>query len=151
MRNLLKAGIFLTVIFIVISCGKPRSLEYVSIQNFKIGTLSLGTSVISADLKFYNPNDFRVRLRKAEMDISVNSKFIGRSTLDTLMIIPKKDSFLIPVRLNVDMKSLITNSLGSLFSNEADLKMVGRARLGKGIFYFNFPFAYEGKQQLKLF
>jgi hypothetical protein len=92
-----------------------------------------------------------MKLKKAEMDISVNDTYIGKSTLDTMMDIPRNDSFYIPVHLNVDMKTLITNSLGSLFSNEIDLKMEGKARLGKGIFFFNFPFSYQGKQQFKLF
>ncbi len=151
MRYSFQAGILLILFLLTISCGKPKSLQYLNVQNFNIVSLGLGNSVISADVKFYNPNDFRMKLKRAEMDISVNNKFIGRSILDTLMTIPKNDSFYIPVRLNVNMKTLITSSVGSLFSNEVDVKMDGKARLGKGIFFFNFPFSYQGKQQLKLF
>jgi LEA14-like dessication related protein len=151
MRYSFQAGILLILLLLTISCGKPKSLQYLNVQNFNIVSLEMGNSVISADVKFYNPNDFRMKLKRAEMDISVNNKFIGRSILDTLMTIPKNDSFYVPVRLNVNMKTLITTSVGSLFSNEVDLKMDGKARLGKGIFFFNFPFSYQGKQQFKLF
>ncbi len=151
MRYSCQAG-FIAILFVLtISCGKPQSLQYLNVQNFNVVSLGLGSSVISADVKFYNPNHFRMKLKRAEMDISVNNKFIGKSMLDTLMSIPKNDSFYIPVRLNVDMKTLVTNSVGSLFSNEIDLKMEGKARLGKGIFFFNFPFSYQGKQKFKLF
>ncbi len=151
MRYSLPSLLLLILFFVTISCGKPKSLQYLNVQNFNVLSLGLGSSVISADVKFYNPNNFRMKLKRAEMDISVNNKYIGRSTLDTLMSIPKNDSFYIPVRLNVDMKTLISNSVGSLFSNEVDLKMTGKAKLGKGIFFFNFPFSYEGKQRFKLF
>ena len=92
-----------------------------------------------------------MKLKKAEMDISVNDKFLGRSTLDTMMNIPKADTFLIPVHLNVDMKTLISNSLMALLTNEVDIKLEGNARLGKAGIFFNFPFSYQGKQKLKLF
>ena len=141
----------LFLFFLTTSCGKPKSLQYLDVQNFKIVSMGLKSSVISADVKFFNPNHFMMKLKKAEMDISVNEKYIGKSVLDTLMNIPKNDSFYIPVRLDVDMKTLLVNSLGSLFSNEVDLKMEGKARLGKGIFFFNFPFSYQGKQKFKLF
>lgn len=151
MRYSLQAGIIVILFLLTISCGKPQSLQYRDVLHFNVESFGLASSVISADVKFYNPNNFRMKLKKAEMDISVNGKYVGKSILDTLMNIPKNDSFFIPVKLNVDMKTLISNSLGSLFSNEVDLKMEGRARLGKGIFFFNFPFSYQGKQKFKLF
>ena len=151
MRYYLQAGITLILFFLMGSCGKPKSIQYLDVQNFNVVSMGLSSSVISADVKFFNPNNFRMKLKRAEMDISVNDKYIGKSTLDTLMEIPKNDSFFIPVQVNVDLKTLISNSLGSLFSQEVDLKMEGKARLGKGIFYFNFPFSYQGKQKFKLF
>lgn len=151
MRYSLQAGIILILFLLTISCRQPKSLQYRDVQNFNMESFGLGSSVISADVKFYNPNNFKMKLKKAEMEISVNGKYIGKSTLDTLMFIPKNDSFYLPVKLNVDIKTLISNSLGSLFSNEIDLKMEGKARLGKGIFFFNFPFSYQGKQKFKLF
>jgi LEA14-like dessication related protein len=151
MRHSLQAGFVILVFLLTTSCGKPKSLQYLNVQNFKVESLGLGNSVISADVKFFNPNNFDMKLKKAEMDISVNNKFIGKSTLDTLMNIPKNDSFYIPVHLGVNLKSLMVNSIGSLFTNEVDIKMDGKARLGKGIFFFNFPFSYQGKQKLNLF
>jgi LEA14-like dessication related protein len=151
MRFSFQAGIIVILFFSTVGCGKPQSLQYLNVQNFNVVSFGLGSSVITADVKFYNPNNFRMKLKRAEMDISVNDKYVGKSTLDTLMIIPKNDSFYIPVRLSVDIKTLLSNSLNSLFSNEINLKMEGKARLGKGGFFFNFPFSYQGKQKFKLF
>ena len=133
------------------SCKKPEGLKYVGIENFKLHSINLEQSVVSADLIYYNPNNFRMKLKSAEMDVTVNDNFLGHSTLDTLMNIPRKDTFLLPVHLNVKMKSLITNSLEALLSNEFDVSLKGTARIGKGGIFFNFPFTYKGKQSIKIF
>ncbi len=108
-------------------------------------------SVISADVKYFNPNHFGMTLKRAEMDITVNDTYLGHTQLDTVMGIPKLDTFMIPVHFKVDMKTLIANSLSALLSNEVDIRLEGSARLGKSGFFFNFPFSYQGKQKLKLF
>ena len=143
--------LLLLAMSIAAGCRKPMALQYMDVINFKINTLDMKESVISADIQYYNPNNFQMKLKKAEMDISVNDKFLGRSTLDTMMNIPKADTFLIPVHLKVDMKTLISNSLIALFSNEVDVKLEGNAKLGKSGIFFNFPFSYQGKQKLNLF
>lgn len=142
--------LFVTI-FIITSCKKPTAPQYLDFQHLNINSIGLGESVVSADVRFYNPNNFKMKLKEAEVDVSVNEKFIGHSSLDSLMIIPKKDTFSIPVRMKVDMKILMANSILALLSNEVDLKMEGRAKVGKGGIFFNVPISYQGKQKLKLF
>ena len=148
-----KAGYLYLIIAMCIatSCKKPEGLKYLGVENFKLHSINLEQSVVSADLIYYNPNNFRMKLKSAEMDVTVNDNFLGHSTLDTLMTIPKKDTFLIPVHLQVKMKALITNSLDALLSNEFDVSLKGTARIGKGGIFFNFPFTYRGKQTIKIF
>ena len=151
MKNLCLKITGLLIGVIGVGCGKPKPLEYLAIQNFKVNTVGAAESVISADVYYYNPNPFRMQLKEAEMDVTVNDKYMGRSSLDTLMAIPRLDTFSIPVHMKVDMKSLLSNSVNALFNNEVDLKLEGRARVGKAGVFFNFPFSYEGKQKFKLF
>lgn len=92
-----------------------------------------------------------MRLKEVEVDISVNEKYLGHSKLDSLIRIPKNDTFFIPLKVNVDMKSLLTNSLMAVLSKEVDVKIEGKTKIGKGGLYFNFPIFYQGKQKLKLF
>lgn len=146
------AGMIIAIIAMMgIACKKPEGLHYVGIFNFRVNNLGLSQSVISADLSYYNPNNFKMQLKKAEMDVTVNNKFLGHSVLDTLMTIPKRDTFMLPVQVKVNMKSLLINSIDALFSNEFDVSLTGKARLGKGGIFFDFPFSYQGKQKIKLF
>lgn len=134
-----------------LGCGKPEAFQYLDISNFKIGALNSKESDISADFVLYNPNDYRIRLKEVRMDISINERHVGHYRLDTLMNIPKKDTFLIPVKMKVDMKTILSNSLSMLLSNEVNVKMNGIAKLGKAGLFFRFPFTYEGKQDIKIF
>ena len=146
-RMSLIMGFIATAIF---GCSKPKDLQYIDFENFQVQELGLGESVISADLKYYNPNNFRLNLKEGDLDVSLNNTFLGNSKLDTLLQIPKKDTFLIPLKMKVDMRTFLSKALNVLFTNEVDVKLDGNAKLGKGGIYFNVPIHYQGKQKLHL-
>jgi hypothetical protein len=47
------------------------------------------------------------------------------------------------------MKKILTNSLVAFLANEVTVKVEGKARVGKGFVYINYPIRYEGKQNLR--
>lgn len=130
------------------SCKQPQIPEYQAFENFKISTFGLSESVVSADLKYYNPNDFALKLKHADLDLSVNDRHVGHSVLDTLVTIPSRDTFYLPLKMKVDMKQLFTNALSLLMNNEIDLKVTGNIKLGKSGVFFNMPVNYSGKQTI---
>ena len=134
----------------IFGCSKPKDLQYIDFQNFQVQELGLGESVISADLKYYNPNNFKLNLKDGDLNVSLNNTFLGNSKLDTLLQIPKKDTFLIPLKMKVDMKTFLSKALNVLLTNEVDVKLDGNAKLGKAGIYFNVPIHYQGKQKLNL-
>jgi LEA14-like dessication related protein len=133
-----------------IGCKQPQAPQYAGIANFKISSLGLGESVVSADLKYFNPNNFNMKLKYGEMDVYLNNRFIGKTLLDTLTAIPANDSFLIPVSMKVDMKQIYSNAFDILLSRETEIKLDGFAKLGKGGFYFNVPINYAGRQKIDI-
>ena len=142
----------MVLICFIAGCKKPQPLHYLDFQNFSVSDITKGQSDISAELKFYNPNSYRLRLKYAEMNFYLNDQYFGRSVLDTLMVIPKADTFLIPVVIKgVQLKKVIANGLGALITNEFAVRLDGQAKIGKAGIYFKFPLHYEGKQKLNLF
>ncbi len=135
---------------ILTGCNRPVAPQYGGITNFKVSAFGLGESVVSADLKYFNPNNFKMKLKYGEMNVFVNSRFIGKTLLDTMTEIPANDSFLIPVSMKVDMKKIYSNALDILLAQEANIKLDGFAKLGKAGLYFNLPISYEGKQKIDL-
>jgi LEA14-like dessication related protein len=142
---------FTGMVFIVfaVGCKQPAPAEYFGFQNLVVGQVVGGKTDLSALVKLYNPNSFKLTLKRAEADITVNGQHSGHTLLDTTIFIPAKDTFYVPVTLQLDMKGLFSNALQMLMGRrEAALVLDGRVRVRKGLFTFNRSFHYEGKQDL---
>ena len=142
--------VLLAVLLILAGCSRPIAPDYRGIDNFRINSLGVGESAVSADLKYYNPNSFKMKLKYGETSVYLNNRFIGKTILDTLTEIPARDSFLIPVSMKVDMKQFYSNALDILLNNEITIKLDGFAKLGKGLIFFDVPIKYEGKQKVDI-
>ena len=132
------------------SCSSPQLPLYQDVENFRIGKSGQGETVVSADVKYYNPNNYRMKLKHAEVEVYINNQVVGKSILDTLIVIPKRDRFLIPVSMKVNIKDVFSNALTTLLSGEVDIKLEGFAKLGKGVLFVDVPIRYEGKQKISL-
>jgi len=137
------------LVFGFASCKQPEIPEYQAFENFTIGKIGLSETVVSADLKYYNPNSYALKLKHADLDVSINHQPVGKSVLDTLITIPKKDTFYLPVSMKVNVKQLFNNALSLLLNNEIDVKVTGTVKLGKSGVYFNMPVNYSGKQKIE--
>ncbi len=135
---------------LMVGCSRPIVPEYRSIENFRVNSVGAGESAISADLKYYNPNNFTLKLKYGETDVYLNNRLVGKTILDTLTVIPARDSFLIPVSMKVDMKQVYANALDILLTKEVLIKLDGFAKMGKGGIFFNLPIKYEGKQKIDI-
>ena len=149
-KNALYYAIALTCLFGLTFCGKPKEPDYIDFQNLRLKKAGLDQAVITFDLRYFNPNKFRVQLRKAEVDIYFNNKFLGHSVLDTTIDIPKLDTFAIPVSMNIKLKDAFSNAVQLLLNPDVMVKLKGNARVSKGGISMNIPIDYEGKKRIDL-
>ena len=140
----------LLLIFFVSACSKLKDLEYLGLENVKMLKLGLVESTMGIDVRFYNPNRYRMQLKDADVMIYINSKFLGHANLDTLVVIPKKDTFSLPLTIKLETVSVVSNVLESFSDSTVLVKLEGNARLGKGGVFFNHQIRYEGMQKVKL-
>ena len=138
----------LTSAFFLFSCGSVKEPDFKSIENVRISKFGLNESTLSLDLRYFNPNKFRVKLQNAEGDAWIENNFLGHFSMDTLIKIPANGEFSLPVKLQVDMGKIFKNSLVAFLAKEVVIKVEGKARLGKGFVFINYPIRYEGKQNL---
>jgi len=130
------------------ACRQPEAPEY---RGFEQARVSLGGgsgTVLSAKLKFFNPNPFGLQLRHATVDVYLNDKHAGHSVIDSTIVIPRKDSFYLPVSMAVDVRSLFSNALQFLLKKEVKFRVEGKASLRKNGFPFTVPLNYEGSQNI---
>lgn len=136
------------VLFISSGCGKPIAPVYYDFLNFRIDSLGEKESVVSAELKYYNPNNYNLQLKQGEADVYLNQQLAGHSFLDSMVVIPRRDTFYVPVKMRINMSVITSNALSFLFSKEAMIKLQGKARVGRSGVFMNIPILYEGKQRL---
>ena len=137
--------------FAFLSCSSPKALEYREYHKFSVEKLGYSNSTIKMDLVYFNPNNFRMQLRNTDLDIFINGKLFGHSSTDTLIPIPKRDTFSLPVMFDVNMQSLYQNALNTLLGREVTLKVSGKVKIGKANVFMYFPVNYESKETFSLF
>lgn len=140
---------FTGIILCFYSCKSIIDPEFKAIENIRVSKLGTTSSTLDVDIVYSNPNKTRLKLKKAEGEAWIDNNHLGHFTMDTLIAIPSKGDFVLPIKLRVDMKKILTNSLIAFMANEVTVKVEGNAKVGKGFVYINYPIRYEGKQNLR--
>ncbi len=132
------------------SCRQAEAPEYYGFQNIRLGAVQGQQTTLSTTLKFYNPNPFSLQLKRAEVDVLLNAKPAGHSLLDSTIFIPGKDTFYVPVNIQVNLQSIFSNALAMFLDKDKQINVTldGRVKLKRGWVSFSRPFHYEGKQAL---
>ncbi len=134
-------------LLILPSCVSLKEPDFRGIENIRISRLGLTESTLNLDLHYFNPNKSKLNLKQAEGDAWLDGNLLGHFTIDTLIKIPATGDFRLPVMLEMNMKKLLQNSTALLLKNEVTLRVQGKAKIGKGGVFINYPIRYEGKQR----
>ena len=133
------------------ACNKPQSFEYRGMQNLKVDSIGLESSKISLELVYFNPNNFGVDLRHVNCDVYINHNYLGKYVLDTVMHIAKHSEFSIPSSMNVDMKNIFKNAIGTFLSRQVLVEIKGSTKVGKSGFFITVPFTYSAMEKFSMF
>jgi len=133
------------------ACQSPKELVYRDFKNVKVEKAGFAATTLKVDLIYYNPNNFGLQLKYTDLDIYVDNNYLGHSSQDYQITIPKLAEFTLPLAIDVDMKNLLKNSLSSLLGKEVMVKITGTVKLGKANVYKTFPVNYEGLQKFSAF
>jgi LEA14-like dessication related protein len=129
-------------------CRQPEAPEYYGFQNVQIGKSPDGQTTLATTVKMYNPNHYSLQLKRAEVDVALNGHHAGHSLLDTTILIPQQDTFYVPVAMQIDLRNIFSNALQMLIDKQVTVSLDGRVKIKRGMFTFNRPFHYDGKQDL---
>jgi len=149
MRRYKLLGIFLMAT--LFSCSSPKELEYKTYHNFSVQKLGFDHSTIRLDLEYYNPNNFGMQLRNSDLDIFIDGALLGHSSFDTLIRIPRRNSFILPIKFDVNMQNIYKNALNTLLGKEVTVKLTGKLKIGKANVFMSLPVNYETKETFSLF
>ncbi|MBL0359134.1 MAG: LEA type 2 family protein [Chitinophagaceae bacterium] len=150
-NNIRYTVLYLFATAILLSCSTPKALEYRDFKNFTIEKLGFASSYIKMDMVYFNPNDYGLQLKRTDLDIFINDVYLGHTAQEYQITIPRKDTFAIPLKIEVDMKNLLKNGVNLLFLNEVTVKVTGSVKVGKANVFMGFPVKYEGRQVFTMF
>jgi LEA14-like dessication related protein len=140
--------VIFAAIFAFAACAKPKDLEFVDIQNIRMVNLGLTESELGMDVRFFNPNNQRVNLKDAEAKLYVNTTYIGDTRMDTLIPVPRNDTFSVPLILHVKSMAAVSKIMQSLSDSTVDIKVEGTVKMGKGGLFRSFPIQYNKVQNV---
>jgi LEA14-like dessication related protein len=132
-------------------CHKPKDLVFKEFKNLKVDQLSFSGAALNVDLVYYNPNNFGLQLSRTDLDIFVDSTFLGHSTQNIQVAVPRRDNFTIPLKVDLDVKNLLKNGVTSLFNKDVKVRVLGSVKLGKAGVYKTFPVDYTSVQNFSMF
>jgi LEA14-like dessication related protein len=143
--------IFLAPLLLLAACQSSPVKEPVFIEskNFRVGKLGLQKSTVNMTLDYFNPNGFALTLENADLEVYVENKYVGKTILSERISIPAKDTFSIPVKIDVEMKNLVSNLIMVGLNEDVELKLKGTARLKKAGIGITLPIDYSGRHKLR--
>lgn len=148
-RNLAVRGMLAVLIGLAAGCHQPEAPEYYGFQDLQVIQNTGAQPTVATVVKLYNPNPYPLQLRRAEVDVSINGRHAGHSLLDSTIYIPKRDTFYVPVSMQVDLQAILSNALQAFLSKQATITLDGRVKIKKGMLTFNRPFHYETKEDIQ--
>lgn len=135
MRNI----VFVLMIALVASCNlKPKSPEFVRVENIERPTYYGGVITLKGDMIFHNPNKIGFDIKSTDIDVFINQKKVY--TIDNLKAndVQANSEFAIPFKIEFESdkvyKGFLSTGLGMLSSKSVVFKLEGTVDLEvKGI------------------
>lgn len=92
-----------------------------------------------------------MQLKQTDLDVYVDGNLLGHSITDTMVNIPRRSTFMVPVKFDVNMKNAFKNALSTLIGKEVLIRLSGKIKAGKGNVFMSIPVEYETKQTFSFF
>lgn len=139
---------FLITGCLVLGCTKPKDLEFVDLSNLRMIKWGLTESEIGIDVRLYNPNNQRVQIKEPAAKVYANSSYLGDARLDSIVTVPRRDTFSIPLVLRIQTLSAVSRVLEVLSDTTVDIRVEGNVKMGKGGVFLNYPIQYHQLHRL---
>ncbi len=138
-------------LFLMLSCNVFKIPEYKDFTNFKVEKWGMAESTITMDIVYYNPNKIGFQVKRSEADVYVDGVYLGKAISDTLIKVAKRSDFVIPLRINTDMKNVFKNAWSAMSNKSVLIKANGTITAGVAGIFKSIPMNYEGRHEMGLF
>jgi|GEM_PF-4932203 len=106
-------------------CTLFREVEMHGVEDIRVEEFSASGVRLHADIKLHNPNGYKVKMTRADLDLRANNKYIGKVKLDETLVLQRKFEGVQTVKFSVAQEKLSLEFLGQVFM----IALTGRATL----------------------
>ena len=131
------------------SSGDIREPEFRDIGDVRLMETGVLKTTVGANMIYYNPNNFGIKLSAARGDVYVDNAYLGRFGLEDQVQVGKRSEFTVPALIKLDMIGAIKNQRELLKKKEVLVRIDGVARVGKAGFSREVPIKYEAMQNIE--
>jgi LEA14-like dessication related protein len=139
---------FLLTCILFFSCAKIIEPEFRRVEKLAVKNADLRDVTISFGVVFFNPNQFGVKVKEADLDVYIDSVYVGKFIQPTETVVNEKAEFSIPVEGKVPLQQAFKLDITNLIGREVFIRANGNIKIGKGGVYVNRPILYEGRQTI---
>jgi len=146
MKILIRFSWILVIAITLQSCFEYEEVDFKGVENFKVEEQNGDKMVVRLDLRVFNPNKYNITIKKTNLDVLLNGKYIGKTSMKENIKIKKKKEDVYPVRLVMNKKDLMKGamgSLGGLFGGSVKLGVKGNVKAKAYGIGKKFPVEFE--------
>ena len=135
------------------SCLTFKEVEFKGVEDFKVEKLTASEGKVRVSVNVDNPNNYKIKIKKADLDLYLGGKNVGKAKLDKKVIIPKKSEStqdVVIVADNLDLaKAIASNFMPALLSGKLNVGVKGKVKAGVFIISKKFDFDVSEKINVK--
>lgn len=109
------------------SC-KVQELDFNGVNDFSVGSLKSDNIEVTINVKLDNPNNFKIKVVKAKLDLFIGSNEAGVASLEDKITIKKKTEDNYDIIITTDREQLMSAALKSALSTLGNGKMTVKVK-----------------------
>jgi len=133
-----------------IGCGKVQPPQFKSLDNFGVKNVSLQEATIGFEMTYFNPNNFGVAVKEADIDLYIDSVYIGKFVQPREVGVTSKADFSVPMEGKISWREVIKSNLHKQAGKEVLVRANGTVKVGKAGVFVNKDIQYAGRHVLDL-
>jgi LEA14-like dessication related protein len=107
------------------SCISLKPVEFQGIDSFQIIDQTDTTANVDIEVKIKNPNNYKLVVKKVDLDATLNKKLVGKINHKVKLTIPKNSEESYTLHLAADLKQLRAMIPTLIFTNTALVNIKG--------------------------
>jgi len=112
----LKNTIVLLSIFSLFGCMEYKEVELVEVKQVAVRVFSMKEIRLVAYMQIHNPNNYKIAITEADMELFVKGEKIGNAKLDNTIVLPKNSNEVYEALVFTPMNEMQTNAIPTILS-----------------------------------